>query len=78
MYTISSKSDEIFILARICYNLDFRYKIFKYQCRIPIQHLQIEVSKLGFKPSLKSSFPSKSVEIFFWDHICPNFDFNGL
>ena len=74
MYTISSKSDEIFILARICYNLDFRYKIFKYQCR----SISIEVSKLGFKPSLKSSFPSKSVEIFFWDHICPNFDFNGL
>ena len=38
---ILSKSDEISILAPICLNLVFRYKIFKYQFQIRIQHLQI-------------------------------------
>ena len=40
MQTFSFKSD-ILILAPIDLNLVFRYKIFKYQFQIRIQHLQI-------------------------------------
>ena len=40
MHTFSFKSD-ILILVPIDLNLVFRYKIFKYQFQIRIQHLQI-------------------------------------
>ena len=41
-YTISIKSGEILIMAPNCLNFDFRYKIFKWQWQIHIQHLQID------------------------------------
>ena len=41
-YTISIKSGEILIMAPNCLNFDFRYKIFKWQCQIHIQNLQID------------------------------------
>ena len=41
VHTFSSKSDDILFLAPICLNLVFKYKIFKYQFQIRIQHLQI-------------------------------------
>ena len=42
MYTISIKSGEILIMEPNCLNFDFRYKIFKWQWQIHIQHLQID------------------------------------
>ena len=33
VYSFSSKADEILISAPNCADLDFRYKIFKYQCQ---------------------------------------------
>ena len=36
----TSKSNEILISTPICLNLEFRYKTFKYQHHICIQHLQ--------------------------------------
>ena len=41
VYTFSSKSDEILISTPVCLFLEFRYKIFKYQLQIRIQHLQV-------------------------------------
>ena len=41
VHTFSIKSDQILILAAICLNLVFRYKIFKHDFQFRIQHLQI-------------------------------------
>ena len=37
VYTFSRQSDEVLILLRNCLYLDFRYKIFKYQCNVRTQ-----------------------------------------
>ena len=43
VYSFSNKSDEILISAPNCLDLGFKHKIFKYQCHIRIQHLQIDL-----------------------------------
>ena len=69
VYSFSSNSDEILILAPSCLNPDFRYKIFKYQRQIRIQHLQMNFC---------ASFQVNLTRFWFWDYFCPNVDFNGL
>ena len=60
VYTFSSKSDDILILALNCINIGFRCRIYKYQCQICIQQLQIDWRAV-FENWLACNFPQISI-----------------